>query len=158
MACLESDLIEFAGSFIAERIGRATLRAALLATLAEIALGFVSLGFLLRAYGHPMVGLVSLGIILLTYFGQVTFLTRPTGGHSQQSRLMKTEGDTSAGQRGTHGGVAQAYTPLGDVLGRWLERTVRDGYVVSLSVVGYRLCLGAGFVFRPTDPIFTLVH
>jgi AGZA family xanthine/uracil permease-like MFS transporter len=49
MACLESGLIEFAGSFIAERIRRATLRAALLATLAGIALGFVSLGFLFRA-------------------------------------------------------------------------------------------------------------
>ena len=46
-------LIELGGALVAERIRRATPRAALLSTLAGIALGFISLGFLLRAFARP---------------------------------------------------------------------------------------------------------
>src|SRR6188508_91802 len=48
VACLGSGLIELAGSVFAERLRRAAPRAALLSTLAGIALGFISLGFLFR--------------------------------------------------------------------------------------------------------------
>jgi AGZA family xanthine/uracil permease-like MFS transporter len=46
-------------------------RAALLATLAGIALGYIGLGFLLRTYAVPVVGLAVLAVILLAYFGSV---------------------------------------------------------------------------------------
>lgn len=61
VACLGSGLIEFGGAFVADRIRKATPRAALLATLAGIALGYISLGFLLRTFAHPVVGLTTLG-------------------------------------------------------------------------------------------------
>jgi adenine/guanine/hypoxanthine permease len=80
VACIGSGIIELAGSFIAERIRKATPRAALLSTLSGIALGFISLGFLFRAFAHPLVGIVTLGIILLTYFGRVKFLFGLPGG------------------------------------------------------------------------------
>lgn len=80
VACLGSGLIELGGAFVAERLRRATPRAALLSTLAGIALGFISLGFLLRTFAHPVVGLVTLGIILLTYFGRVRFRGGIPGG------------------------------------------------------------------------------
>jgi AGZA family xanthine/uracil permease-like MFS transporter len=71
VACLASGLIELACAPVAERVRRATPRAALLSTLAGIALGFISLGFLFRAFAHPIVGLPTLGIVLLAYFGGV---------------------------------------------------------------------------------------
>ena len=80
VACLASGLIEVGGALLAERIRRATPRAALLSTLAGIALGFISLGFLLRAFSRPVVGFVTLGVVLLTYFGQVRFRGRLPGG------------------------------------------------------------------------------
>ena len=43
-------------AFVAERVRKATPRAALLSTLAGIALGFISLGFLFRTFAHPVVG------------------------------------------------------------------------------------------------------
>ncbi len=80
VACLGSGLIELAGAFVAERVRRATPRAALLSTLAGIALTFISLGFLFRTYAHPVVGLTTLGVILLVYFGRVRFRGGLPGG------------------------------------------------------------------------------
>jgi AGZA family xanthine/uracil permease-like MFS transporter len=80
LACVGSAVIESAGAFVAERVRRATPRAALLSTLAGIALGFISLGFLFRTFARPVVGLVTLGVVLLTYFGQVRFRGRLPGG------------------------------------------------------------------------------
>jgi AGZA family xanthine/uracil permease-like MFS transporter len=80
VACLGSGLIEIGGSFVAERIRRATPRAALLSTLAAIALGFISLGFFFRTYARPVIGLTTFGIILLVYFGRVRFRGGLPGG------------------------------------------------------------------------------
>lgn len=80
VACLGSGLIELGCSPFAERVRQATPRAALLSTLAGIALTFIALGFLFRAFARPVVGLVTLGIALLTYFGRVRFRGGLPGG------------------------------------------------------------------------------
>ena len=80
IACLASGIMEVAGAFVAERVRRATPRAALLSTLAGIALGFISLGFLFRTFARPIVGLTTFGIVALTYFGRVRFKGRLPGG------------------------------------------------------------------------------
>jgi adenine/guanine/hypoxanthine permease len=80
VATLGSGAIEFLGSFVAEHLRRWTPRAALLATLAGIALGFISLGFLFRTFANPLVGLATLGIVMLTYFGRVRFKGKLPGG------------------------------------------------------------------------------
>lgn len=80
VACVGSGLIELAGSLVAERIRRSTPRAALLSTLAGIALTFISLGFLFRAYARPIVGLTTLAVVLLVYFGRVRFRGALPGG------------------------------------------------------------------------------
>jgi adenine/guanine/hypoxanthine permease len=80
VACFGSGLIEFLGSFIAEPIRRMTPRAALLSTLAGIAVGFISGVFLLRTFAHPVVGLSTLGVVLLVYFGGVKFKGGLPGG------------------------------------------------------------------------------
>ena len=79
-ATVGSGLIEFGGAFVAERIRKATPRAALLATLAGIALTFISIGFLFRTYARPLVGLTTLAIVMMTYFGRVRFKGGIPGG------------------------------------------------------------------------------
>ena len=73
VACLGSGIIELIGSVLANPLRRWLTRAALLSTLAGIGLTFIALGFLFRTYEYPVVALVPLGIILLTYFGRVEF-------------------------------------------------------------------------------------
>ena len=80
VACFGCGLIEFLGAFVAEPIRKMTPRAALLSTLAGIALGFISLGFLLRTFAHPIVGLAAFGIVMLVYFGKVKFRFGVPGG------------------------------------------------------------------------------
>ncbi|MBK8256598.1 MAG: NCS2 family permease [Polyangiaceae bacterium] len=80
MACFGSGLIELFGAFVAEKLRKITPRAALLSTLAGIALGFISLGFLFRTFARPIVGLSTLAVVLLTYFGKVKFKGRLPGG------------------------------------------------------------------------------
>ena len=80
LATLCSGLIEVGGAFVAERVRKVTPRAALLSTLAGVALGFISLGFLFRTFARPVVGLTTLGIVMLTYFGRVRFKGRVPGG------------------------------------------------------------------------------
>jgi AGZA family xanthine/uracil permease-like MFS transporter len=71
VACIGSGLIEFFGAFIAERVRRMTPRAALLAALSGAGLAFLSLNFLITTFAHPLVGFVTLGLVLLFYFGGV---------------------------------------------------------------------------------------
>jgi AGZA family xanthine/uracil permease-like MFS transporter len=80
VACLGSGLIEFLGAFVAGPIRRMTPRAALLSTLAGIAVGFISGTFLFRTFAHPIVGLSTLGVVLLVYFGGVRFKGGVPGG------------------------------------------------------------------------------
>jgi AGZA family xanthine/uracil permease-like MFS transporter len=80
IACLGSGLIELIGSLIAEPIRRATPRAALLSTLAGIAIGFISMPFLFEAMADPLVGLVPLAIIFVVYFGAMRFKGGLPGG------------------------------------------------------------------------------
>ncbi|WP_239651377.1 NCS2 family permease [Neosynechococcus sphagnicola] len=73
VACFGSGIIEFAGAWVGEYLQRLAPRAALLSTLGGIALTFIAIGFLFRTYAYPVVGLVPLGVILLSYFGRVRF-------------------------------------------------------------------------------------
>ncbi len=80
VATIGSGVIELVGSLVAERIRRWTPRAALLSTLAGIAVTFISLGFFWRTYARPIVGLTTLAVVLLTYFGRVRFRGSLPGG------------------------------------------------------------------------------
>ena len=71
VACIGSGLIEFFGAFIAERVRKMTPRAALLAALSGAGLAFLTLNFLITTFAHPIVGFVTLGLVLLFYFGGV---------------------------------------------------------------------------------------
>ncbi len=80
LACLGSGLIEFLGSFVAESIRRNTPRAALLSTLAGIAIGFISMTFALQIFQYPLVAMLPLALILITYFSGISLPWGMPGG------------------------------------------------------------------------------
>ncbi len=79
-ACFVSAFIEFAGSFVAERIRKFTPRAALLSTLAGIAISFIAIDFAIRTFESPLVAMLPLGVILTTYFSGQKMPFRIPGG------------------------------------------------------------------------------
>ncbi len=80
IACLGSGVIEFLGAFVAERLRRNTPRAALLSTLAGIAITFIAMKFALEIWESPMVAMVPLAIVLLVYFSHIRFPLGLPGG------------------------------------------------------------------------------
>jgi AGZA family xanthine/uracil permease-like MFS transporter len=80
VACFASGLIELVLAPAADVVRRVTPRAALLSTLSGIALGFISLGFFYRTFARPIVGLTTLAIVLVTYFGRVRLRAGLPGG------------------------------------------------------------------------------
>ena len=80
LACLLSGLIEFLGAFVANWLRQVTPRAALLASLAGIAIGFIAMDFALRTWTRPLVALLPLGVILVQYFARIRFPWGLPGG------------------------------------------------------------------------------
>ena len=79
VACFASGLIELTTAFVADRIRRVTPRAAMLATLSGIGLGFLALGFVLQSFARPLVGITTIAVVFIVYFGRVTFPFRLPG-------------------------------------------------------------------------------
>ena len=73
-------IVLFAGAFIAPTIRRLTPRAALLGTLAGISITFISLRPAMEIFETPIIGLVSLIIILGAWYGGVRFPGKLPGG------------------------------------------------------------------------------
>jgi AGZA family xanthine/uracil permease-like MFS transporter len=80
MATVGSGLIEALGAWAVGWLRRYTPRAAMLATLASIAVTFIAAGFLFRTFATPLVAFLPLGAVLLTYFGRVRFPWGIPGG------------------------------------------------------------------------------
>jgi adenine/guanine/hypoxanthine permease len=79
VACFSSGLIEIATAFFGEALRRITPRAAMLATLSGIGLGFLALGFVLQTFARPLVGITTMAVVFLVYFGRVQFPARLPG-------------------------------------------------------------------------------
>ncbi len=71
-ACLGSGVIELAGSWVAGYVKRVTPRAALLATLAGIAITFISMDFAFRIFADPLIGFAPLALIFMQYIGKIS--------------------------------------------------------------------------------------
>ncbi|MCR4315029.1 MAG: NCS2 family permease [Planctomycetes bacterium] len=80
LACFISGIVEFLGAFVGNWIRKWTPRAALLSTLAGIAISLISLPFVFRIWQYPLVAFIPLALILFGYFGRVRFpLGLPAG-------------------------------------------------------------------------------
>jgi AGZA family xanthine/uracil permease-like MFS transporter len=73
-------LIEFFGAFVAEAVRKRTPRAALLSTLAGIAIGYISMGFAMQIFQKPVIAMLPMALVLITYFAQVPFPWHLPGG------------------------------------------------------------------------------
>lgn len=80
VACFLSGVIEMAGAFIAEPVRRVTPRAAFLAALAGIAVTFISMDFTFRIFAQPLIAVVPMALILLSYFSHARFPLGFPGG------------------------------------------------------------------------------
>jgi len=80
LACLGSGIIEFSGAFIFNFLRRITPRAALLSTLAGIAITFISMDFAFKTFEKPVIAMLPLAIILVQYFSKIRFPFGLPGG------------------------------------------------------------------------------
>lgn len=80
VACFFSGVIEFSGAFVARYVRAFLPRAALLSTLAGIAISFIALDFANRIFAYPLVALLPLVILFMQYFGKVRFAFGLPGG------------------------------------------------------------------------------
>lgn len=80
LACMGSGMIEFAGAFFVDFLRRITPRAALLSTLAGIAITFISMDFAFQTFEKPLIAMLPLALILLQYFSRVKFPFGIPGG------------------------------------------------------------------------------
>lgn len=80
VACFGSGLIELGGAFVAEHIRKFTPRAALLSTLAGIAITFIAMPFIFETFGHPIIGFATLAVIAVSYWGGMRFKGRLPAG------------------------------------------------------------------------------
>jgi adenine/guanine/hypoxanthine permease len=79
-ACFLCGAIELAAAAVADWVRRNTPRAALLSTLAGIAISFIAIDFAVRSFEVPLVALLPLGVILTTYFSGIALPLRIPGG------------------------------------------------------------------------------
>lgn len=67
VACFLSGVMELAGSFVGDRLRRNTPRAALLASLAGVAITFIAMGFVFQIFASPAIALIPMLLILAAY-------------------------------------------------------------------------------------------
>jgi len=79
-ACLMSGLMETLGSFFGDWLRRHTPRAALLSSLAGVALTFIALGFIFQIFASPTLAILPMLLILLAYGGKIRFPLGLPGG------------------------------------------------------------------------------
>lgn len=80
VSCFISGVFEAIGAFVGDRIRRITPRAALLSTLAGIALVFIALNHTLPLWDKPLIAFVPLAFILVEYFSFVKLPFRIPAG------------------------------------------------------------------------------
>ncbi len=80
IACLGSGIIELLGAIFAGTIRKHTPRAALLSTLAGIAIGFIAMTFTLQIFHKPLIAMAPLGLILIALFAPTRFPLGLPGG------------------------------------------------------------------------------
>ena len=80
IACFLSGIIEMLGALIGSWLRRITPRAALLSTLAGIAITFISMDFAFKIFERPIIAFFPLAFILVQYFSKVRFPLGLPGG------------------------------------------------------------------------------
>jgi AGZA family xanthine/uracil permease-like MFS transporter len=70
-ACLLSGILETIGAFVGDWLRRHTPRAALLSSLAGVAITFIAMGFIFQIFASPAIALLPMMLILAAYAGRL---------------------------------------------------------------------------------------
>lgn len=79
-ACLVSGLFETAAAFFGDWLRRHTPRAALLSSLAGVAITFIAMGFIFQIFASPTIAILPMMLILITYASRVRLPIGLPGG------------------------------------------------------------------------------
>ncbi len=79
-ACLASAVLECVGAFVGGWLRRHTPRAALLSSLAGIAITFISMGFVFQIFAMPAIAVVPALLVIIVYGGQIKLPLGLPGG------------------------------------------------------------------------------
>jgi AGZA family xanthine/uracil permease-like MFS transporter len=79
-ACFMSGVMEIIGAFFGDWLRRHTPRAALLSALAGIALTFIAMGFVFQIFATPIVALLPMMLVLVTYASRIRLPLGLPGG------------------------------------------------------------------------------
>jgi AGZA family xanthine/uracil permease-like MFS transporter len=79
-ACLASAVLECVGAFVGDWLRRHTPRAALLSSLAGIAITFIAMGFVFQIFAMPAIAVVPALLVIMVYGGQVKLPLGLPGG------------------------------------------------------------------------------
>lgn len=79
-ACLASAVLECVGAFLGDWVRRHTPRAALLSSLAGIAITFISMGFVFQIFAMPAIAVVPALLVIIVYGGQIKLPLGLPGG------------------------------------------------------------------------------
>lgn len=79
-ACLISALLECAGALVGDWLRKHTPRAALLSSLAGIAITFISMGFVFQIFAMPAIALVPALLVIVVYGGRIKLPLGLPGG------------------------------------------------------------------------------
>lgn len=79
-ACLISGIMEIAGAFVGDWLRRNSPRAALLSSLAGIAITFIAMGFVFQVFARPAIGLLPMLLIVCFYAGKIKLPLGLPGG------------------------------------------------------------------------------
>lgn len=71
LACMCSGLIEFGGAFFVHHIRRIVPRVVMLVAIAGTGLAFLAMDYVIRLFANPIVGLATLALVCVFYFGGV---------------------------------------------------------------------------------------
>jgi len=79
-ACLASAVLECVGAFVGDWLRRHTPRAALLSSLAGIAITFIAMGFVFQIFAMPAIAIIPALFVIMVYGGQVKLPLGVPGG------------------------------------------------------------------------------
>lgn len=134
VACFLGGVIEVIGAFIAESVRRVTPRAALLSALAGIAITFISMDFTFKIFAQPLVALVPMAVIFVSYFSHQKFPLGLPGG-----MVAVLVGTVLAWSLGTMGGhlptVNFSWAPPAFSGGPLWEALSHPGFLTYFSVI-----------------------
>lgn len=79
-ATLLSGVMEVAGAFVGDWLRKHTPRAALLSALAGIAITFIAMGFILQIFASPLIAILPMMLILISYASRIQWPFSLPGG------------------------------------------------------------------------------